>query len=46
MDSAFITKIRALGQRMAALGVIQRQPDYEQLVDLQFVKQVEAGGTP
>lgn len=46
MDPAFIEKIRALGQRMAALGVIQSQPDYDQLVDLRFVKQVSAGGTP
>jgi len=39
MDEAFITKARALGQRMQSLGVIDRQPDYEKLFDLSFVRQ-------
>jgi len=40
MDEAFVAKARALGQRMQDLGVIDRQPDYEKLFDLSFVKQV------
>ncbi len=39
MDKAFIDKAKALGERMQALGVIDRQPDYEQLFDLRFVNQ-------
>jgi NitT/TauT family transport system substrate-binding protein len=40
MDAAFIARTRALGQRMQALGVIQRQPDYDKLFDLDFVHKV------
>jgi NitT/TauT family transport system substrate-binding protein len=40
MDKAFVAKARALGQRMQSLGVIDRQPDYEKLFDLSFVKRV------
>ena len=45
MDEAFVDRAKALGQRMQALGVIKRQPDYDQLFDLRFVRQVrlEAG---
>ena len=42
MDEAFIAKAKALGARMQALKVIDRQPDYDQLFDLQFVKKIKA----
>lgn len=41
MDEAFIQKTRALGKRMQALGVIEKQPDYEKLFDLTFVTRVK-----
>ena len=41
MDDAFVQKAKALGDRMQALGIIERQPDYEQLFDLSFVKQAK-----
>ena len=41
MDDSFIQKTRALGERMQALGVIEKQPDYEKLFDLTFVKRVK-----
>jgi NitT/TauT family transport system substrate-binding protein len=41
MDDAFVTRARALGARMQALGVIDRQPDYDKLFDLSFVRKVE-----
>ena len=37
MDAAFIRQVKALGARMQALGVIDRQPDYDRLIDRQFV---------
>jgi NitT/TauT family transport system substrate-binding protein len=40
MDQAFVEKARALGKRMQALKVIDRQPDYDQLFDLRFVRQL------
>ncbi|EKD33892.1 MAG: hypothetical protein ACD_75C02555G0002, partial [uncultured bacterium] len=40
MDEEFIGRAKALGERMQALGVIDRQPDYEKLFDLRFVKNV------
>ncbi len=40
MDDDFIRRARALGERMQALGVIDRQPDYEKLFDLRFVSNV------
>jgi len=40
MDQAFIRKARALGERMQALGVIGKQPEYEELFDLSFVMKV------
>lgn len=41
MDAPFVRRARALGQRMEALGVIERQPDYERLFDLSFVARVK-----
>jgi NitT/TauT family transport system substrate-binding protein len=41
MDEGFIVRTRALGQRMQALGVIDRQPDYDGLFDLRFVQQAK-----
>ena len=41
MDSAFMKKAKALGQRMETLGVIDRQPDYDRLFDLGFVEKVK-----
>lgn len=40
MDESFVNRARALGARMQSLGVIDRQPDYDQLFDLRFVRQV------
>jgi len=40
MDESFIRKAINLGERMEALGVIQKQPDYEKLFDLSFVSKV------
>jgi NitT/TauT family transport system substrate-binding protein len=42
MDASFIRRSRALGERMQALGVIARQPDYGKLFDLSFVERVRA----
>nr|WP_321501116.1 ABC transporter substrate-binding protein [uncultured Dethiosulfovibrio sp.] len=41
MDEAFVKRAKALGARMEALGVIDRQPNYERLFDLSFVKKVK-----
>ncbi len=41
MDEAFVQRTRRLGERMQALGVIERQPDYDQLFDLSFVMKVK-----
>ena len=40
MDEAFVEKAKALGERMEALGVVARQPDYDELFDLSFVKEL------
>jgi NitT/TauT family transport system substrate-binding protein len=40
IDDDFIRKVKALGEKMQALGIIDRQPDYTALFDLQFVKKV------
>jgi NitT/TauT family transport system substrate-binding protein len=40
MDASFIKKARSLGERMQTLGIIERQPDYEKLFDLTFIKRV------
>ncbi len=42
MDDAYIAKAKALGAHMQALKVIDRQPDYGRLFDLQFVNKVKA----
>jgi NitT/TauT family transport system substrate-binding protein len=41
MDESYVLKARALGERMQALGVIERQPDYDRLFNLGFVKKVK-----
>ena len=41
MDADFVRRARALGERMQALGVIKKQPDYDALFDLSFVKMVK-----
>ena len=41
MDASFVRKAQALGKRMQALGVIDRQPDYERLFDLSFVEKIK-----
>ncbi|MBR9980280.1 MAG: ABC transporter substrate-binding protein [Desulfatitalea sp.] len=42
MDERFVAQAKALGGRMQALGLIDRQPDYEKLFDLSFVRQARA----
>jgi len=42
MDADFIRRTKALGERMAALGMIQQQPDYGQMFDLSVVERVRA----
>ncbi len=37
MDDAYIEQAKVLGRRMQTLGIIERQPDYDQLFDLSFV---------
>ena len=46
MDAAFVNQAKALGARMQALGVIERQPDYDRLFDLRFVGQVKLSSAP
>jgi NitT/TauT family transport system substrate-binding protein len=41
MDAAFVRKARALGGRMQALGIIDREPDYGALFDLSFVERIK-----
>ena len=41
IDASFIQKAQALGERMQALGVIEKQPDYDKLFDLTFVKRIK-----
>jgi NitT/TauT family transport system substrate-binding protein len=41
MDNAYVAKAKALGSRMQALGIIERQPDYDRLFDLSFVRQAK-----
>lgn len=41
MDMSFVQKARALGERMQALRVIDRQPDYGKLFNLSFVGKVK-----
>ena len=40
IDENFVERAKALGARMEALKVIDRQPDYDALFDLSFVKKV------
>jgi NitT/TauT family transport system substrate-binding protein len=42
MDESFIERARMLGARMQALKVIERQPDYNRLFDLQFIQKIKA----
>ena len=42
MNAAFVERVKALGKRMQALKVIERQPDYDQLIDLRFVQHIKA----
>jgi len=48
VDEAYVARAKALGTRMQALGIIAKQPDYEKLFDLSFVKKVQEqrGKTP
>ena len=46
MDEAYVRRAKALGERMQALGVIDRQPDYDRLFDLQFVTRVNLQARP
>lgn len=39
IDDAYVQQAKALGSRMQALGIIERQPDYDRLFDLSFVTQ-------
>jgi len=41
MNESFVRKARALGDRMEGLGVINRQPDYDKLFDLSFVRKAK-----
>lgn len=41
MDEAFVKRVKTLGERMQALGVIKKQPNYETLFDLSFVNKVK-----
>ncbi|GAB6059002.1 ABC transporter substrate-binding protein [Desulfonatronum parangueonense] len=42
MDTVFIRQVAALGRRMLELGLIEREPDYERLIDPRFVARVAA----
>jgi NitT/TauT family transport system substrate-binding protein len=48
VDEAYVARAKVLGERMQALGIIAKQPDYEKLFDLSFVKKVQEqrGKTP
>jgi NitT/TauT family transport system substrate-binding protein len=41
MDDDFVKKTRTLGRRMQELKVIEKQPNYERLFDLSFVKKIK-----
>lgn len=43
MDEAYVRRVAALGRRMHDLGLIDREPDYAALVDLQFVQRRKQG---
>jgi NitT/TauT family transport system substrate-binding protein len=40
MDTVFLRRARALGERMQALGLIEKQPDYDELFNMSFVAKV------
>lgn len=40
MDDSFIRKTRSLGKRMKDLGMIEREPDYNIMIDLTFVNRI------
>jgi NitT/TauT family transport system substrate-binding protein len=42
MDAVFIRNVQALGERMAVLKIIQKQPDYTDLIDTSFVHAVKS----
>jgi NitT/TauT family transport system substrate-binding protein len=42
MDAAFVEQVKALGERMESLGLIQQQPDYDRLFDLSFVEKLKS----
>lgn len=42
MDNVFVKRAMELGKRMEALGMIERQPDYERLFNLSFVRSARA----
>lgn len=46
MDADFVRKTKNLGERMQALGVIDRQPDYDKLFDLRFVTKAQEDMRP
>jgi NitT/TauT family transport system substrate-binding protein len=46
MDAAFVQQAKALGERMQALGIIDRQPDYDRLFDQRFVAKAENEARP
>jgi NitT/TauT family transport system substrate-binding protein len=39
INADFIKKTKALGRRMLALGIIEREPDYDKMFDLSFVNE-------
>jgi NitT/TauT family transport system substrate-binding protein len=42
MDESFVRKARALGERMRALGIIDKQPPYDEVFNLSFVRKIKA----
>ena len=44
MDEDFLDRVRALGERMQALGLIKTQPDYDRLINLDFVNRLKEAG--
>lgn len=46
MDQPFISKVKALGERMQLLGLIKQQPNYERLIDPRFVEQAARSLSP
>jgi NitT/TauT family transport system substrate-binding protein len=40
MDDDFTQRVRALGMRMKALGIIATEPDYDTLIDRSFVNRI------